>query len=109
MNEDLLKQFADGAKTWLEENRDSDQPDEVGLELVEELEKWVGAGAIEVEASNDAIFSMIEENYPVSVNKVDWGKVAEHRMVEFRPTKTEQIECEVLRERLTTFRPELAA
>lgn len=106
-NDDLLKQFAEGAQAWLRENRESRQPDDVGQELVEELEAWVSSGVIEVEASNEAYFSIIEGNYPISVNRIDWSKVDNHRMVRFRPTTANQIDCDVLRELLSNFRPSL--
>ncbi len=103
-DDDLLKQFAEDAQAWLRENRESDQPDTVGQQLIEELEAWVSAGLIKVEASNEPYFSLIEGKYPISVNRLDWSKVGNHRVKRFRSPTAKQVECEALRERLGEFR-----
>lgn len=107
-NDDLRKQFSDGAQAWLRENRESNQPDTVGQEMIEELEAWVASGDIEVERSNEAYFSLIEENYPISVNRLDWSKVVNHREMLFRPPEVDQISTGFLRERLVSFRDTLS-
>lgn len=107
-NEDIRKQFSEGAQAWLRENQESNQPDTIGQEMIEELEAWVVSGDIEVKRSNEAYFSLIEDNYPISVNRLDWSKVNNHREMLFRPPATEQIGSNLLRERLADFRGTLS-
>lgn len=107
MNEDLIKRHAEGARLWLQKNRASDQPDTIGQQLLQELEAWVDSGSIEILPSTESGFSMIEENYPVSVNRIDWSRVKDHRMAEFRSAREKQIETDIIRQRLSDFRPQL--
>jgi hypothetical protein len=107
-DDDLLKQFAEGAQAWLRENRESERPDTVGHDLIEELGPWVSAGLIEVEPSNEAYFSLIEANYPISVNRLDWSKVGSHRVKRFTSPAAGQVGCDASRERLGGFRGTLS-
>jgi len=107
-NDDLRKQFSEDAQAWLRENHESNLPDTVGQEMIEELEAWVSSGDIEVERSNEAYFSLIEDKYPISVHRIDWSKVSKHREMLFRFSFTEPIHSDVLRERLADFRGTLS-
>lgn len=107
-NDESWKEHKEALQAWLRENRESKKPDIVGQDLLEELEAWVASGDIEVERSNEGYFSLIENNYPISVNRLDWSKVSHHRNMLFRFSYTEGIHSDVLRERLADFRDSLS-
>ena len=107
MSDELMKHAAD-VQAWFAEKRVEKQLDSVGQGLVKELQKWLLAGRIEVEATNGAHFAMIEKNYPISVNRTDWSKVNHCRVAQFRQSFATQVDIDELRVALGEFRETLA-
>ena len=83
----LPERFKDWAKRGDMQGSSQDADD---INLVE-LAPWIEAGQMRIEVGNQKFFDLLEQHYPIGLNRIEWRGVQDHSEVSVLPIDLKEI------------------
>jgi hypothetical protein len=92
----------DEFKAWAKMGDIHGVPDSLSIELLQELKLWIDAGQVQVEGGNQKYFDILETQYPIGLNRIDWRGVREHLSFDVFPIRKEPMAGDETEQRLAS-------